>query len=155
MRRSDRCESRKASDDSPSLRRTTSGTARSLRSDALTHALSQPHVYTRTAIIPPANADRSHHDPLAPLGHVSARKNHSPPAFPLPPSPCAQDEALPPDHQCNAVPSTAEDVLPGADEPLSSPQHLLPRCCPCLFIHLHPPQPTNLFPRMHQKSHRL
>src|ERR1700692_661877 len=139
MRRRDRCESRKANDDSLSLRRTTSGTARSLRSDALTHAQIQSHGYTHTAINPPANADRSHHVPLDPLGHESARKNHSPPAFPLPPSPSAPDEALPPDHQCNAVPSTAEDVLPCADAPLSSPEHLLLRCCPCLFIQLHPP----------------
>src|ERR1700751_4776533 len=139
MRQRDRCESRKASDDSPSLRRTTSGTVRSLRSDALTHAQIQSHAYTHTAINPPASADRSHHDPLAPRGQASARKNHSPPAFPLPPSPCPPDEALPPDRQCSAVPSTAEDVLPCADEPLSSPEYLLPRRCPCLFIQPHPP----------------
>src|ERR1700728_4780478 len=138
MRRRDRCESPKAGDDSLSLRRTTSGTARSPRSDALTRAQIQSHGYTHTAINPPAIADRSHHVPLAPLGHESARKNHSPSASPLPPSPCAPDEALPPDHQCNAVPSTAEDVPPCADALLASLQHLLPRCCPYLFIQLHP-----------------
>ena len=145
MRRRDRCESRKANDDSLSLRRTTSGMARSLCSDALTLAQIQSLAYTHTAINPPANADRSHHVPLAPLGHESARKNHSPPAFPLPPSPCAPDEALSPDHQCNAVPSTAEDVLPCADAPLSSPEHLLLHCCPCLFIQLHPHNQSILF----------
>src|ERR1700726_4374765 len=139
MRRSDRCESPKACDDSPSLRRTTSGMARSLRSDALTRALIQSLGYTHTAINPPASVDRSHHDPLAPRGHESARKNHSPPTFPLPPSPCAPHDALPPDHLCNAVPSTAEDVLPCAIEPLSSLQLLLPRWRPCLFIQLLPP----------------
>src|ERR1700688_1611302 len=123
----DPCGSLTANDDSPLHPRTASERARSLRNDAPAPVPNQSLVHMHTAIIPPANADRSHRDPLLLAELGSAYKNRSHPASPPPSSPCVLDEPIPPDHPRTAIPSPPDYAPACATEPHPDSQHLSPR----------------------------
>src|ERR1019366_9304134 len=135
-----------ASGDSPSPRRTASGTPRSPRSAAPTRAPIRGPEYTRTTTTPPATADRCRPDPPLPRAPGWARKTASDPGFRAVPSPSAPDAAPTPGRPHTAPPSpSAAAPAPATAPPLGLLFVLRSLCSPgsCSLITLrdHKTQP--------------